>query len=88
MLAASVKDNTVTIEKSDYSRVTVYLNDALVNLDQPVKVVYPQSRHHAPDLERAWRPLLHLPRLCGSDAIIEGPAPFQRRPFLSNLGLD
>ena len=40
MLVASVSDNTVTIEKSDYSRVTVYLNDALVNLDQPVKVVY------------------------------------------------
>ncbi len=40
MLVASVKDNTVTIEKSDYSRVTVFLNDALVNMDQPVKVVY------------------------------------------------
>ena len=39
MLTASVKDNTVTIEKSDYGRVTVYLNDTLVNLDQPVKVV-------------------------------------------------
>ena len=39
-LIASVKDNTVTIEKSDYSKVTVFLNDELVNLDKPVKVVY------------------------------------------------
>ena len=39
MLGASVKDNTVTIEKSDYSKVTVYLNDTLVNLDKPVKIV-------------------------------------------------
>lgn len=38
-LVASIKDNTVTIEKSDYTKVTVYLNDTLVNLDQPVKVV-------------------------------------------------
>lgn len=38
-LVASVKDNVVTIEKSDYSKVTVYLNDTLVNLDKPVKVV-------------------------------------------------
>jgi len=39
MLVASVKDNVVTIEKSDYTKVTVFLNDTLVNLDQPVKVV-------------------------------------------------
>ena len=39
-LVSSVKDNVVTIEKSDYSKVTVYLNDTLVNLDKPVKVVY------------------------------------------------
>ena len=39
-LVASIKDNTVTIEKSDYTKVTVYLNDTLVNLDQPVKVVH------------------------------------------------
>lgn len=39
-LVAGVKDNVVTIEKSDYSKVTVYLNDSLVNLDRPVKVVY------------------------------------------------
>ena len=40
MLVASVKDNTVTIEKSDYTKVTVYLNDTLVNLDEPVKIVF------------------------------------------------
>ena len=39
-LVASIADNVVTIEKSDYSKVTVYLNDQLVNLDKPVKVVY------------------------------------------------
>ena len=39
MLTASVKDNTVTIEKSDYKHIKLYLNDTLVNLDQPVKVV-------------------------------------------------
>ena len=39
-LVASVKDNVVTIEKSDYSKVTIFLNDTLVNLDRPVKVVY------------------------------------------------
>ena len=39
-LVASVKDNVITIEKSDYSKVTVYLNDTLVNLDKPVKVVF------------------------------------------------
>lgn len=40
MLVASIKDNTVTIEKSDYTKVTVYLNDTLVNLDKPVKIVF------------------------------------------------
>ena len=39
MLVASVKDNTVTIESSDYTKVTVYLNDMLVNLDKPVKII-------------------------------------------------
>ena len=39
-LVASVADNVVTIEKSDYSKVTVYLNDQLVNLDKPVRVVF------------------------------------------------
>ena len=40
MLVARIEDNTVTIEKSDYSAVSIYLNDKLANLDQPVKVVY------------------------------------------------
>lgn len=40
-LIASVdsETNTVVIEHSDYSKVTVYLNDTLVDLDKPVKVV-------------------------------------------------
>ena len=38
-LVASVKDNVITIEKSDYSQVTVYLNDALADLDKPVKIL-------------------------------------------------
>ena len=42
-LVASIEDNVVTIEKSDYSKVTVYLNDQLVNLDKPVKVVFGEN---------------------------------------------
>jgi hypothetical protein len=38
-LVASVKDNVITIEKSDYSQVTVYLNDTLADLDKPVKIL-------------------------------------------------
>ena len=36
---ASRETNTIQIEKSDYSRLTIYLNDTLVDLDKPVKVV-------------------------------------------------
>lgn len=39
MLTATVKDNTVEILASDYSTVTVWLNDRLVNLDVPVRIV-------------------------------------------------
>ena len=39
MVTARIQDNTVTIEKCDYSGLTIYLNDLLVNLDKPVKVV-------------------------------------------------
>ena len=38
-LVVSVKDNVITIEKSDYSQVTVYLNDTLADLDKPVKIL-------------------------------------------------
>lgn len=34
----SVKKNTIHIERCDYSRLTLYLNDSIVNLDKKVKV--------------------------------------------------
>lgn len=40
VLIATVEGNTVTIEKSDYSTLTVYLNDTLLDLDQPVRILY------------------------------------------------
>ncbi len=39
-VVASVSGNTITLEKCDYSSLTLFLSDDLVNLDQPVKVVY------------------------------------------------
>lgn len=35
---ATVKDNTIVLEKCDYSSLTLYLSDQLLNLDLPVKV--------------------------------------------------
>ena len=40
VIRASVKNNTVSISECNYSEVTLYLNDQLVNLDKAVKVVY------------------------------------------------
>ncbi len=37
---ASYDGNTVTISKSDYNRLTVCLNDRMMNLDQPVRILY------------------------------------------------
>lgn len=34
----SVKGNTISIESDDYTSITLYLNDSIVNLDRPVKV--------------------------------------------------
>ena len=34
----SVKGNTVSIDSDDYTSITLYLNDSIVNLDRPVKV--------------------------------------------------
>ena len=34
------ENNTIVIEKSDYSRHFLYLDDAMMDLDKPVKVVY------------------------------------------------
>ena len=39
-IIVSIKGNTIDIEKCDYSQVTFYLNDSLLNLDRPVKVRY------------------------------------------------
>lgn len=40
VVSADRKTNTIRVEKSDYSRLTFYLNDTLVDLDKPVKVVF------------------------------------------------
>jgi hypothetical protein len=40
ILRAHIKNNIVTINQSDYSQVTIYLNDQLVDLDKTIKVVY------------------------------------------------
>ena len=37
---ASREGNTINIESSDYSRLTIYLNDDMVNLDKPVTILY------------------------------------------------
>lgn len=37
---AEIKDNVITIEKSDYKTLTFYLNDSMADLDKPVKVVF------------------------------------------------
>ena len=40
MLWASIKDNTISIERCDYSQITINLNDSLVNLDRNIKIVW------------------------------------------------
>lgn len=40
IVTASIRGNSIEIEKSDYKSLTIYLNDRLVDLDKPVKVVY------------------------------------------------
>lgn len=37
---AQIEGNTINLEKCDYNSLTIYLNDKLVDLDQPVKVTY------------------------------------------------
>ena len=51
-LRASIKNNTVTITKCDYSQVTLYLNDQLVDLDKVVKVVYGKKTLYKGKLSR------------------------------------
>ena len=52
VLRASINNNTVTITKCDYSQVTLYLNDQLVNLDKAVKVVYGKKTLYKGKLSR------------------------------------
>ena len=35
-----VEGNTIYLDRCDYSQITLSLNDEIVNLDKPVKVVY------------------------------------------------
>jgi len=40
---AEYADNTVTILSCDYTSLTIYLNDTMMDLDKPVKVVYGEN---------------------------------------------
>ena len=37
---ASIEENVITIQHCDYSQLTILLNDNLLNLDKPIKVLY------------------------------------------------
>ena len=37
---ANIVDNVINIEQCDYTRLTIYLNDSLVNLDKKVTIRY------------------------------------------------
>lgn len=39
-VTASISGNTVTLEKCDYTSISIYLNDQMVDLDKEVTVVY------------------------------------------------
>ena len=39
-MRASYDGNTVTIDKCDYKHLTVCLNDQMMDLDKPVKVIF------------------------------------------------
>ena len=41
---ATIEGNVINIERCDYSSLTIYLNDSLVNLDEKVTVVYKGKR--------------------------------------------
>lgn len=43
-IAASITGNTIDIQQCDYSRLTIYLNDSLVDLDNEVTVRYKGKR--------------------------------------------
>ena len=40
VIRANIKKNTVNISQCDYSQVTLYLNDEMLNLDKTIKITY------------------------------------------------
>ena len=38
-IIASIDGNTINIEQCDYSKLTIYINDRMLDLDKKVKVV-------------------------------------------------
>ena len=38
-MRVALRGNTISIERCDYQKLTICLNDEMVNLDKPVKVV-------------------------------------------------
>lgn len=48
----SRKDNTITIEKNDYNDLTIYLNDDMFDLDQPIDVIYEGNSIYKGKVER------------------------------------
>ena len=45
-------NNTIYIEKSDFTRVTLFLNDSMLDLDKPVKVLYGDRELFSGKVER------------------------------------
>ena len=57
-LLVTVKGNTISIQSEDYSAVTLYLNDDIVNLDRPVTVKWGKRtvyKGHVPRTEENMR---------------------------------
>lgn len=53
------EENTITVDAEKISKVTLYFNDVLVDMDQPVRVII-NGVTHEQKLERARRTLLDL----------------------------
>lgn len=51
-VVAEINGNTINIEHCDYSTLTIYLNDALVNLDEKVVVLYKGKKIASKRLKR------------------------------------
>lgn len=68
--SAHVEGNTIIIDNCDYTFITLYLNDALLDLDKPVKVVYGDKvlfsgnvTRTPADMRRSMRDLQDIARL-------------------------